>query len=121
MSGTPCGWLDPVVKVARGRRGWNRHRRCQAGAKLDWVPRWLRVAFGVLVMGLVVWFLVIPQFGQAEQALDAITGVHVGFVILGGLLVAGDNPPQAALTRAILPAENGRGMNDQVPQARARE
>ena len=70
---------------------------------LDWVPRWLRVAFGVLVMALVVWFLVIPQFGQAELALDAITGVHMGYVLLGGVLVAASMAGQAELVRAILP------------------
>jgi hypothetical protein len=81
---------------------------------LDWVPRWLRVAFGVLVMGLVVWFLVIPQFGQAEQALDAITGVHVGFVLLGGVLVAAAIASQAELTRAILPAGQRPSLTDLV-------
>ncbi len=81
---------------------------------LDWVPRWLRVAFGILVMGLVVWFLVIPQFGQAEQALDAITGVHVGFVLLGGLLVAAAIASQAELTRAILPAGQRPSLPDLV-------
>lgn len=81
---------------------------------LDWVPRWLRVAFGVLVMGLVVWFLVIPQFGQAEEALDAITGVDIGYVLLGGLLVAAAVVAQAELTRAILPAGQRPGLTDMV-------
>lgn len=81
---------------------------------LDWVPRWLRVAFGVLVMALVVWFLVIPQFGQAEQALDAITGVHVGFVLLGGLLTAASVAAQAELTRAILPSGERPSLSDMV-------
>src|SRR3546814_20347652 len=106
--------LDPPVKVAVPVRGGNRQPPCQAVAMLDWVPRWLRVAFGVLVMGLVVWFLVIPQFGQAEQALDAITGVHVGFVLLGGLLVAAAIASQAELTRAILPAGPRPSLPDRV-------
>jgi putative heme transporter len=71
---------------------------------LDWVPRWLRWVFGTLVMGLVVWFLVIPQFSEAEDSLDAINDVHVGYVVLGGLLVAGAIAAQAELTRAVLPA-----------------
>ena len=81
---------------------------------LDWVPRWLRVAFGVLVMGMVVWFLVIPQFGQAEQALDAITGVNAGYVLLGGLLVAAATGAQAELTRTILPAAERPSFPDMV-------
>jgi hypothetical protein len=81
---------------------------------LDWVPRWLRVAFGVLVMSLVVWFLVIPQFGQAERALDAITGVHMGFVLLGGVLVAASIAGQAELVRAILPLGERPSLSDMV-------
>lgn len=77
---------------------------------LDWVPRWLRVVFGALVMGIVVWFLVIPQFGQAEESLDAITGVHVGFIVLGGVLVAGAITAQAELTRAVLPDAERPGL-----------
>lgn len=81
---------------------------------LDWVPRWLRVAFGVLVMALVVWFLVIPQFGQAEQALDAITGVNMGYVLLGGVLVAASMAGQAELVRAILPEGERPSFSDMV-------
>lgn len=81
---------------------------------LDWVPRWLRVAFGVLIMALVVWFLVIPQFGQAEQALDAITGVHAGYVLLGLVLVVASVVAQAELTRAILPRGQQPNLADMV-------
>lgn len=81
---------------------------------LDWVPRWLRVAFAVLIMAIVVWFLVIPQFGQAEQALDAITGVHVGYVLLGGVLVAASVVAQSELTRAILPSGERPSLADMV-------
>lgn len=81
---------------------------------LDWVPRWLRVAFGALIMSLVVWFLVIPQFGQAEQALDAITAVHAGYVLLGGVLVVGAVVAQAELTRALLPTGQRPSLTDMV-------
>jgi len=70
---------------------------------LDWVPRWLRWTFGGLVMALVVRFLVIPQFSEADAALDAITDLHVGFVLLGGGLVAFAVFAQAELTRVVLP------------------
>lgn len=81
---------------------------------LSWVPRWLRVSFGVLVMGLVVWFLVIPQFGQAERALEAITDVHIGYVVLGGVLVAASMAAQAELVRAILPVAERPTLPDVV-------
>lgn len=70
----------------------------------DWVPRWLRWTFAALVLALVVWFLVVPQFGEAEEALDAIVGVHVGFVVLGAVLVVASIGAQAELTRSVLPA-----------------
>lgn len=69
---------------------------------LDWVPLWMRRCFAVLVLGLVVWLLVVPQFGRAEESLDAIVGVHVGFIVLGALLVAGAVAAQAELTRSVL-------------------
>jgi uncharacterized protein (TIRG00374 family) len=76
----------------------------------DWIPRWLRLAFGVLVLGLVVWFLVIPQFGQAESALDAIVGVHVGLVLVGAALVGLAVVAQAELTRSVLPVAERPGL-----------
>ena len=69
----------------------------------DWVPRWLRWTFAALVLGLVVWFLVIPQFGEAESALDAIVDVHIGVVLLAVGLVLASVAAQAELTRAVLP------------------
>ena len=77
---------------------------------LDWVPRWLRWTFGALIMGLVGWFLVIPQFSEAEDSLDAISDVHVGYIVLGGLLVAGAVAAQAELTRAVLPPGEQPGL-----------
>lgn len=81
---------------------------------LNWVPRWLRWVFGFLVLGLVVWYLVIPQFGRAEAALDAIAGVHIGFVVTGGVLVAGAVGAQAGLTRSMLPERERPGVGTMV-------
>jgi uncharacterized protein (TIRG00374 family) len=69
----------------------------------DWVPRWLRWSFAALVLGLVIYFLVVPQFGQAGDALDAIANVNLGLVVLGAVLVAGAVVAQAQLTRSVLP------------------
>ena len=80
----------------------------------DWIPRWLRLVFGALVAGLVIWFLVIPQFGQAESALDAIVGVHGGFVLAGAVLVAAAVVAQAELTRSVLPVAERPGLGAMV-------
>jgi len=76
---------------------------------LDWVPRSLRWAFGALVMGLVVWFLVIPQFGEAESALGAVDRIHLGYIVAGSGLVALSIFAQAELTRVVLPASERPG------------
>lgn len=81
---------------------------------LDWVPRWLRWVFGALVMAMVLWFLVIPQFGEADRALGAVTRVHLGFVLAGGALVAVAVFAQAELTRVVLPAGERPGRFDMV-------
>jgi uncharacterized protein (TIRG00374 family) len=81
---------------------------------LDWVPRWLRWVFGALVMGLVLWFLVIPQFGEAESALDAVARVNLGFVLVGGILVAVAVFAQAELTRTVLPQAERPGRMDML-------
>jgi len=81
---------------------------------LDWVPRWLRWVFGATVMALVLWFLVVPQFGQAESALDAVTRVHLGFVVAGGALVALAVYAQAELTRVVLPEDERPGRAEMV-------
>ena len=76
----------------------------------DWVPRWLRLVFGALVMLMVVWYLVIPQFSEASDSLDAISGGHIGYVVLGGLLVAGAVAAQAELVRVVLPDDERPGL-----------
>lgn len=70
---------------------------------LDWVPRWLRWVFSAVVLGLVVWFLVVPQFSEAETALDAVAGIGVVFVVASVVLVAGAIASQAQLTRSVVP------------------
>lgn len=70
---------------------------------LDWVPRWLRWTFGLLVMAVVVRYLVVPQFREADEALDAISDLELGFLLLGSALVAFSVFAQAELTRVVLP------------------
>jgi hypothetical protein len=81
---------------------------------LNWVPRWLRWLFAALILGLVVWLLVIPQFGQAQEALDVISDVHLGFVLLGAALVAGAIAAQAELTRRVLPGAERPSIGQMV-------
>lgn len=71
----------------------------------DWIPRWLRRTFAVLVLVLVVWYLVLPQFGQAEDAYAAISGVHLGALLAGAVLVAVALFCQAEVTRTVLPRD----------------
>lgn len=81
---------------------------------LSWIPRWLRWLFAMLILGLVVWLLVIPQFGQAQESLDAISDVHLGFILLGAALVAGAIVAQAELTRQVLPGAERPSIGQMV-------
>lgn len=76
---------------------------------LDWVPRWMRFTFGALVMALVVWFLVIPQFSEADDAFDAISDLHVGFLVLAVAFTSFAVYAQAELTRTVLPDDERPG------------
>jgi putative heme transporter len=81
---------------------------------LSWIPRWLRRVFAALMLTVVVWYLVIPQFGSAQAALDAITGVNLWFVVVGGVFVVGAIAAQAELTRSVLPRAERPGFGNMV-------
>lgn len=81
---------------------------------LSWVPSWLRRTFAVLVLALVVWWLVIPQFGSAEDALDTIRRIDPVSIAIAVALVGGSFVAQAEMTRRVLPPEERPSLFDMV-------
>ena len=69
---------------------------------LDWVPKWLRRTFAAFILGLVVWFNVVPQFGAAGDALDAVSQIDPVLVAIAGLLVPLSFVAQAQMTRRAI-------------------
>lgn len=59
--------------------------------------------FALLVVALTVWYFVLPQFGQAEEAFEVVAGINIPLVLLGTALVATAIAAQAVLTQRVLP------------------
>ena len=70
---------------------------------LGWIPSWLRRTFAALVVALVVWLVVIPQFGAARDAVDAVRGIDPVLTAIAAVLAGAAFVAQAEMTRRVLP------------------
>jgi hypothetical protein len=70
------------------------------------VARWVWRALLAVVLVLVVWFILLPQFGQVEPALRSLGQVSAGLLLLGLVLELASITCYSLLTRATL---NPRG------------
>ncbi len=69
----------------------------------SWVPRWMRWAFpAVLVVGVAA-FVIRPQLGEADDALDAARTVSPWLLLAASVAQAGSIACQVELTRVLLP------------------
>jgi uncharacterized protein (TIRG00374 family) len=66
------------------------------------VPGWLRVTGSIVILGLTIWFLVIPQFNDAKDALTSLATVALPLVLLALVLELSSLASYSALTRTIL-------------------
>ncbi|MEZ5294820.1 MAG: lysylphosphatidylglycerol synthase transmembrane domain-containing protein [Ilumatobacteraceae bacterium] len=80
----------------------------------DWIPAWLRWTFGLLVVGMVVWWFVIPQFGEASEAYDQIRRLDPYRPLAAGALVFAAFVAQAQITRAAIEPDHRPGTVDMV-------
>lgn len=81
---------------------------------LKWVPTWLRRTFAAIVLALVVWFFVIPQFGAAGEAVDALRGINPLGVAVAAALVAVSFSAQAEMTRSVMPIDERPSLFDML-------
>jgi uncharacterized protein (TIRG00374 family) len=66
------------------------------------IPSWVRVSGSILILALTIWFVVIPQFGDARDAIASLTKVAVPLVLLALILELGSLASYSALTQTIL-------------------
>lgn len=51
--------------------------------RLPRVPWWLRVGLSLVILGLTVWFVVVPQFAEARRAAPPVAVTHPA--VIGGM------------------------------------
>ena len=68
------------------------------------MPRWLRWGAGLAIVAFAVEYLVLPQIAGARKALDVLSDVRPGYLVLGSVLEILSVVAYAALTRSVLPA-----------------
>ncbi len=66
------------------------------------IPRWLRISLSVAILGLTIWFVVIPQFGDARGAFASLEGVALPPLVLAVLLEFASLMSYSALSQVIL-------------------
>jgi uncharacterized protein (TIRG00374 family) len=66
------------------------------------LPPWLRVTGSIVILGLTIWFVVIPQFGDARDAVTSLARVAVPLVLIALLLELASLASYSALTQRIL-------------------
>lgn len=70
--------------------------------RLPRVPRWLRVGLSLVILGLTVWFLVVPQFAEARRALYTLERISLPLVLLAAALELTTLVAFSALTASVL-------------------
>jgi uncharacterized protein (TIRG00374 family) len=89
-----------VSTEPRPRRWGDLRRRGRKGSLLS---RSLRHAITLLVLGLVIEYLVLPQLAGAGKSVHLLSEVNLGYVAGGVLLEAAALLAYSQLTRAVLP------------------
>lgn len=84
----------------------------QEGSEQEGSP-WRSRALDVLKVAAfvaVIWFLVIPQFGEAREAIDAVADVNLLLIAIALVVQFSAYVAHAQLVRGILPAETRPGL-----------
>jgi len=66
------------------------------------IPRWLSVSVSVLILALTIWFVVIPQFGDAKGAVKSLGSVALPLLVLAVILELASLMSYSALTQLVL-------------------
>ena len=66
------------------------------------IPKWTRAVLSLAILVATVWFVVIPQFGDAKDAIRSLERVALPLVLAAIVLELGSMASYSALTRVIL-------------------
>jgi uncharacterized protein (TIRG00374 family) len=66
------------------------------------IPLWVRIALTVVVLAASIWFVVLPQLGDAKLALESMRHPPLLLLIAAALFEGGSNAAYSALTVAII-------------------
>jgi uncharacterized membrane protein YbhN (UPF0104 family) len=92
---------DPTAVVAAPHLSLPAKTRPRGKKQLH-IPRWIRVTASILILGLTIWFVVIPQFSDAKGALTSLVGVAWPLVIAALLLELASLASYSELTKIVL-------------------
>jgi uncharacterized protein (TIRG00374 family) len=109
VSPAPQPRPDPTPAAPGGGTGM-RPRRGGRLARLLRPPRWLRAGAGLVAVGFVVEYLVLPQIAGAHKALEVLGGVRPEYLVGGAALDVLSVVVYAALTRSVLPRAGRPGL-----------
>jgi uncharacterized protein (TIRG00374 family) len=65
-------------------------------------PKWLKLAILGVFLALIVWYVVVPQYGQASKALESFKHISIPLIILAALLEVASLLSYSALTATTL-------------------
>jgi uncharacterized protein (TIRG00374 family) len=66
------------------------------------IPRWLRAGVSIVILVLILWFVVVPQFINAERALDSLQRISLPMALSAVVLEISSLLVYSALTAALL-------------------
>jgi hypothetical protein len=65
-------------------------------------PKWLRLVILGVFLALIVWYVVVPQYGQASKALESFKHISIPLIILAALLEVASLLSYSVLTTITL-------------------
>src|SRR5450830_925294 len=83
--------VEPHLGERPSRRVW-----------FSWIPRWLRVSIPIVVLALIVWLVVVPQFISAESELDSLDRISLPLALSAVALEVSSLLAYSALTASLL-------------------